>query len=54
MAQSPTPFIGSLETLVPFLESADIVKFAKHVPTEDEVMLAFRRAEQFVRQELQV
>ena len=50
MAQSPTPFIGSLETLVPFLESADIVKFAKHVPTEDEVMLAFRRAEQFVRE----
>ena len=46
--QSPR-FTGSLETLVPFLESADIVKFAKHVPTNDEMMLAFRRAEQFVQ-----
>ena len=42
---------GSLETLVPFLESADIVKFAKHVPTTDEMMLAFRRAENFIRGE---
>jgi len=47
MAQQPTAC--SLETLVPFLESADIVKFAKHVPTTDEMMLAFRRAEQFVQ-----
>jgi len=38
----------SLESLAPFLEAADIVKFAKHVPTDDEIMLAFRRAEQFV------
>jgi len=42
--------IGSLESLAPFLEAADIVKFAKHVPTDDEVMLAFRRAEHFVQQ----
>jgi len=41
---------GSLESLAPFLEAADIVKFAKHVPTDDEIMLAFRRAEQFVRE----
>lgn len=48
--QQPTHFTGSLETLVPFLESADIVKFAKHVPTNDEMMLAFRRAENFIRE----
>ena len=47
--QQPTRFAGSLETLAPFLESADAVKFAKHVPTNDEIMLAFRRAENFVR-----
>jgi len=47
--QQPTRLGSSLETLVPFLESADIVKFAKHVPTLDEIMLAFRRAEQFVQ-----
>ena len=40
----------SLESLVPFLEAADIVKFAKHVPTDDEIMLAFRRAEQFIQE----
>ena len=44
-----TRFAGSLETLIPFLESADVVKFAKHVPANDEVMLAFRRAEGFIR-----
>ena len=42
-------FTHSLEKLIPFLESADFVKFAKHVPTKDEIMLAFRRAEDFVR-----
>ena len=47
--QQPIRFAGSLETLVPFLESADIVKFAKHVPTHDEIMLAFRRAEGIIR-----
>jgi hypothetical protein len=40
---------GPLETLIPFLESADSVKFAKHIPTNDEMMLAFRRAEQFIQ-----
>ena len=48
--QQPTRFSGSLETMVPFLEAADIVKFAKHVPTTDEIMLAYRRAEQFIRE----
>lgn len=38
-----------LPQLRPFLESADVVKFAKHQPTQDEIMLAFRRAEEFVR-----
>jgi hypothetical protein len=38
-----------LPQLRPFLESADVVKFAKHQPTPDEIMLAFRRAEEFVR-----
>ena len=52
ISQSPAHVTDSLEALVPFLESADIVKFAKHVPTEDEVMLAFRQAEQLVRKEL--
>jgi hypothetical protein len=47
--QEPTRFTGSLDTLVPFLEAADIVKFAKHVPTNDEIMFAFRRAEDFIR-----
>jgi len=47
--QPPT---RSLESLVPFLEAADFVKFAKHVPTNDEIMLAFRRAENFVRAEV--
>jgi hypothetical protein len=47
--QHTARYTGSLETLVPFLESADIVKFAKHVPTNDEMMLAFRRAENFIR-----
>jgi len=47
----PTRSNGSLESLAslaPFLEAADSVKFAKHIPTDDEIMLAFRRAEQFV------
>ena len=47
-------FTGSLETLVPFLEAADIVKFAKHVPTEDEIMLAFRRAEHFIQHHVEL
>ena len=47
---SPNRSTGSLESLVPFLEAADIVKFAKHVPMDDEIMLAFRRAEQFIQQ----
>ena len=47
----PTRFTGSLETLIPFLEAADIVKFAKHIPTNDEIMLAFRRAEHFIQKE---
>ena len=52
LVQQPGPgSAGSLELLVPFLEAADIVKFAKHVPTDDEIMLAFRRAEHFVREE---
>jgi hypothetical protein len=42
---------GSLNTLAPFLEAADVVKFAKHVPTSDEIMFAFRRAEDFIRKE---
>jgi hypothetical protein len=45
-------FTGSLESLVPFLEAADTVKFAKHVPTNEEIMLAFRRAEDFIRKEV--
>jgi hypothetical protein len=49
MEQQSTRFTGSLETLVPFLEAADNVKFAKHVPGNDEIMLAFHRAENFVR-----
>ena len=32
-----------------FLESADMVKFAKFRPTQDEIMLGLRRAEEFVR-----
>jgi len=52
LAQQSICPTGSLKLLVPFLESADIVKFAKHIPTTDEIMLAFRRAEQFVRKEL--
>jgi len=47
-------FTGSLETLVPFLEAADSVKFAKHVPTDDEIMLAFRRAEHFVQHHVEL
>ena len=46
--RQPSHSTGSLESLVPFLEAADRVKFAKHIPTDDEVMLAFRRAEQFI------
>ena len=48
--QQPIQYTGSLESLAPFLESADFVKFAKHVPTMDEMMLAFRRAERFVKE----
>jgi len=48
--QQPSQPAGALESLAPFLEAADIVKFAKHVPTDDEIMLAFRRAEQFIQQ----
>ena len=44
---------GSLESLAPFLAAADTVKFAKHVPTDEEIMLAFRRAEYFVRERSQ-
>ena len=50
LERQPSRSIGSLESLAPFLEAADIVKFAKHVPTDDEIMLAFRRAEQFIRE----
>jgi len=50
--QQPTGFSGSLKTLAPFLEAADVVKFAKHVPTDEEMMLAFRRAESFIREEV--
>jgi hypothetical protein len=50
----PTYFAGTqAHTLIPFLESADFVKFAKHIPTSDEMMLAFRRAETFVRGEIE-
>ncbi|MDR0520762.1 MAG: hypothetical protein LBH00_02790 [Planctomycetaceae bacterium] len=45
----PARFADQLKMLVPFLESADIVKFAKHQPTDDEVMTAFRRAEEFIQ-----
>ena len=47
--RQPSRPVGSLESLVPFLEAADVVKFAKHVPTDSEIMLAFRRAEQFIQ-----
>jgi hypothetical protein len=47
--QLPNLFAGSLKPLIPFLESADIVKFAKHQPTVDEMMLAYRRAEEFIQ-----
>jgi len=47
--EQPARSTGSLDTLVPFLEAADSVKFAKHVPASDEIMLAFRRAENFIR-----
>jgi hypothetical protein len=50
----PVQSTGSLETLVPFLEAADIVKFAKHVPTSDEIMLAFRRAEHFIQHHVEL
>ena len=50
--EHPTRFTGSLDTLVPFLEAADSVKFAKHVPVNDEIMLAFHRAEKFIRTSL--
>ena len=46
--EQPNRYAGSLKTMVPFLESADIVKFAKHVPANEEIMLAFRRAKNFV------
>ena len=52
--EQPVHFTGSLESLVPFLEAADSVKFAKHVPTNEEIMFAFRRAEQFIRKEIGV
>jgi len=52
--QQPNRPTGSLESLAPFLEAADIVKFAKHVPTDDEVMLAFRRAEYFVQHHVEL
>jgi len=48
-SELPARYTGSLDTLVPFLEAADSVKFAKHVPTNDEIMLAFHRAENFIR-----
>ena len=48
--QPPCHSTGSLESLVPFLEAADSVKFAKHVPADNEIMLAFHRAERFVRE----
>ena len=48
--EHPPHFTGSLDTLVPFLEAADSVKFAKHVPANEEIMLAFRRAEHFIRE----
>ena len=44
----PSRSTDSLGSLVPFLEAADIVKFAKHIPTDDEIMLAYHRAEHFV------
>jgi len=52
--RQPVRLIGSLKMLVPFLESADIVKFAKHVPTTDEMMLAFRRAEHFIQHHVEL
>lgn len=52
-SQSAYP-TGSLKMLVPFLESADIVKFAKHLPTNDEIMLAFRRAEHFIQHHVEL
>lgn len=51
LAGTPIHYAGSLTALAPFLESADIVKFAKHVPTTEEMMLAFRRADNFIREE---
>jgi len=45
----PAQFTSSLGTLAPFLEAADNVKFAKHVPVNDEIMLAFHRAENFIQ-----
>ncbi|MDR0327778.1 MAG: hypothetical protein LBI05_05735, partial [Planctomycetaceae bacterium] len=47
--QQSTRFTGSLDTLASFLTAADVVKFAKHVPTNEEIMHAFHRAEDFVR-----
>jgi len=47
--EQPARYTGSLDTLVPFLEVADSVKFAKHVPVNEEIMLAFHRAENFIR-----
>jgi hypothetical protein len=48
--EPPGQHARSLDTLIPFLEAADSVKFAKHVPTNDEIMLDFHRAEHFVRE----
>jgi len=45
-----SPSSDSLESLAPFLEAADFVKFAKHVPTDNEIMIAFHRAEKFFQE----
>ncbi|MDR3181853.1 MAG: hypothetical protein LBT89_02865 [Planctomycetaceae bacterium] len=42
------PLFGETEKISSFLQTADFVKFAKHQPAGDEIMFAFRRAEELI------
>ena len=46
------PFVGPLDAIETFLRQADLVKFAKTVPTADDGELALVRAEHIVRETL--
>jgi hypothetical protein len=52
MLRGVAPRIGPLDAIETFLRQADLVKFAKTVPTADEGELALVRAEHIVRETL--